>query len=158
MTGPWAPYFWGGHCLARDTPIPLLRGEDVPIRDLVGQRGLWVYGSTRDGRLIPARAADVVRTKRARTIRIVLDDGSSLRATPDHLFLLRDSDYKPAIDLAPGDSLMPLYREVRSIRSHPGYEFVRSGGRWQPTHTVVAEHLGLPRGLFAIRSRSRRRS
>lgn len=50
------------------------------------------------------------QTKVAQTIRVMLDDGTNFRCTPDHRILLRDSTWKHAGDLRFGDELMPFYR------------------------------------------------
>ena len=44
------------------------------------------------------------------TIKIILDDGSHFICTPDHLILMRDSEWIEAGDLKEGDFLMPFYR------------------------------------------------
>ena len=67
---------------------------------------------------------------------IELDNGEVIRATPDHEFLLRDGLTLPAHALRPGQSLMPLYREL--IR---GYESVYQplNGHLVATHRLADE-------------------
>lgn len=141
--GPdYEPGSWGGHCIAGSTPIALLRGEDVPVADLVGERDLWVYGSASDGAFVPAKATEVVKSGTKSTLRVVLDDGTALRVTPDHQFLLRDGTYRMAKELVVGTSLMPLYRRVNA----DGYEETLVNDEWAPTHRLVANYLGFNRG------------
>jgi hypothetical protein len=45
-------------------------------------------------------------------VEVELDNGGRIRATPDHLFMKRDGHMAAAHTLRPGDSLMPLYREL----------------------------------------------
>ncbi|HEC66818.1 MAG TPA: glycosyltransferase [bacterium] len=51
--------------------------------------------------------------KKAEVWKLILDDGTEIKATPDHKFMLRGSDYKELKDLKCGDSLMPLYKHAR---------------------------------------------
>jgi len=55
-------------------------------------------------------AYDVRLVKQAKTIRVGLDDGTSLIVTPDHRALLADGSWKHAGDLKDGDELMAFYR------------------------------------------------
>lgn len=50
------------------------------------------------------------KTKRATTVKIVLDDGSSFIATPDHRILMQNGQWKDAGGMTEGDELMPFYR------------------------------------------------
>lgn len=138
LIGPWQPGSWGGHCVAPETPIPLLNGETVPIVDLVGQERLWVYGCLPNSQPVPAMARAVVRTKRAQTVRVHVDYGPAIRTTRDHPWMLRDGSYLRADQLQPGTRLMPLRRLVH----HRGYEKVKwyDGAKRQAfTHRLVSE-------------------
>ena len=82
---------------------------------------------------------------------MTLDNGESVRCTPDHLFRLRDGSYRRADALAAGDSLMPLYRSVSSkAAGHrlDGYERVWMNDRdeWVYTH-YLADAYDLRHGL-----------
>lgn len=137
----WQPGSWGGHCIAGDSEIPLLRGGSARIADLVGEENLWVYGCLPTSQPIPAMARMVQRTKQAQTMRVHIDDGTSLRTTPEHQWMLRDSSYCRADQLQAGDRLMPL----RRIAHHRGYEKVKwyDEGKYQAfTHRLVAQMLG----------------
>lgn len=48
--------------------------------------------------------------KRAKTVRVMLDDGSSFLVTEDHRILTRGQEWVHAGDLARGSELMPFYR------------------------------------------------
>ncbi len=94
------------NCLSGDTPVRTVTGWR-PIRDLVDTEGTtYAY----DGRrLVPARYRHVRRTREnAEVLRITLDDGKQLRATPDHRIMRRDGAWARADELRPGDSLMPF--------------------------------------------------
>lgn len=49
-------------------------------------------------------------TGKRKTIKVILDDGSSFICTPDHRILNRDEEWIHAGDLKEGDCLMPFYR------------------------------------------------
>lgn len=119
-------------CLSGDTVIPLLDGTEKPLRELVGTP-VWMYGCD-SGRVVPAFSPGAVFQGFKNTVRVTLDDGSSLVVTPDHKFLMRDGTYREAESLSPGDSLMPLYRRLNKR----GYEetLVPSLEKWIPTHRL----------------------
>jgi hypothetical protein len=50
------------------------------------------------------------KTKTARTVRIVLENGHSFIATADHRILMKDAQWKETGQIAVGDELMPFYR------------------------------------------------
>ena len=120
-------------CLTGDTPIPLLDGTVVLMRDLVG-REVWVYGN--DGNyVVPVKTDGAVSRGFKQVVRVLLDDGAEQLCTPDHLFLLRDGTYRRADALSSGDSLMPLYRQI----NRRGYEetYIPCIEKWVPTHRLL---------------------
>lgn len=50
------------------------------------------------------------KTKKAQTIKVILDDGQSFICTPDHRILLKSGEWKEAGKLIENDELMPFYR------------------------------------------------
>jgi hypothetical protein len=50
------------------------------------------------------------KTKKAKTLRVLLDDGSEVICTPDHRILMRDGKWKEAGQIFLGEELMPFYR------------------------------------------------
>jgi hypothetical protein len=128
------------YCLAKGTKIPLLNGETMNIEDMVDLRSfddVWVYAS--DGeRLVPAKVKSAQKTGDGqRVIKVRLDDGSFIRCTPNHKFMLRDGKFKEAGKLVSGESLMPLYRSV----DDKGYEEICDGDYLKKTHKWVYENI-----------------
>lgn len=102
-------------CFTGDTMVALASGQSRSFADLAAdwQRDITHFGYATDkaGRVIVVPLLEPRLTKRAATlVRVTLDNGESVRCTPDHLFRLRDGGYRRADELAVGDSLMPLYR------------------------------------------------
>jgi hypothetical protein len=139
--------FDGYQCLSGETQIPLLDGTTRTMAELEGSSPFWVY-SIRDGRVVPGLCTRAWRTAfREDMVEVELDNGEKLRATSDHLFLLRDGKHRRAAELVAGDSLMPLYRRLRKTSAQSGeYEQVwhpepdGSGKRWRFTHSMVSHY------------------
>src|SRR5205823_1398335 len=58
-----------------------------------------------------------VKRRNARVFQVTLDDGSSFRATDDHLIMLKDGSYRQLKDLKAGDALNPFHSQVRQVVS-----------------------------------------
>ncbi|GAB3875923.1 hypothetical protein GCM10029964_021440 [Kibdelosporangium lantanae] len=110
------------------------------------------YATNKAGRVVVVPLVEPRITKRdAPLVRVTLDNGQSVRCTPDHLFRLRDGSYRRADALAAGDSLMPLYRSVSAKADGDkldGYERVWMNDRdeWVYTH-YVADAYNLRHGI-----------
>ncbi|PFG47124.1 DNA gyrase subunit B [Amycolatopsis sulphurea] len=134
-------------CFTGDTHVALASGQSRSFADLATdwEKGITHYGYTTNkaGRVVLAPLVEPRVTKRgAPLVRVTLDNGESVRCTPDHLFRLRDGSYRRADALAPGDSLMPLYRSVSSSADGDklnGYERVWMNDRseWVYTHYLA---------------------
>jgi hypothetical protein len=136
-------------CLVGGTKIPLLDGRTLTMREIVDEFGsdreFHVYSCDDEGRVSVgvAKGARVTRPN-AEVWEVELDDGSTIRGTPDHPFMMRDGSYRNLEDLVSGDSLMPLYRKEASGKQRserlPGYEMVQhpANSRWEYTHRVVS--------------------
>jgi replicative DNA helicase len=107
-------------CLSGDTEVCTLEG-DIPIKALVGKNP-WVFASDESGRKNLVKAKNVRSTGFAPVYRIELDNGSSLKATGWHPFMMRDGSYKKVEELQVGDSLMPFRRYTDPF----GYRFVET--------------------------------
>jgi DNA gyrase subunit B len=143
-------------CFTGDTLVALASGQSRSFADLATdwEQGITHFGYTTNkaGRVVVAPLVEPRLTKRnAALVRVTLDNGESVRCTPDHLFRLRDGSYRRADALAPGDSLMPLYRSVFSKVAGDkldGYERVWMNDRdeWVYTH-YLADAYNLRQGL-----------
>ena len=147
-----------GGCFSGDTLIALADGRALSFKALVAEQaeGKEHFGYTirRDGTIGLERLINARMTKaQAKVIRVTLDNGESIVCTPDHRFMLRDGSYKPAAELTPGDSLMPLYRKFSDM-SEPGitiqgYEMVKDprSDSWLFTH-MLADWYNRWKGVY----------
>jgi hypothetical protein len=141
-----------GACIALDTKIPLLDGRTLELKDIIkewdeGNRNLWVYScDPKTGKFIPLPItwAGVTR-KNTQVLKITLDNGESVTATPDHKFLTRLGEKKEAKDLVVGESLMPLNlrNEVLYRRNNYSKDYKQvwdnEKGKWLWVHKEVAK-------------------
>jgi hypothetical protein len=130
------------YCLTGGTKVSLVNGTEVPIKDLVGRDPFWVYSYDHEtGKIVPGRATARKTRGNAELVEVTLDNGEKVRCTPDHPWMLRDGSYREAKDLAPGTSLMPLYRKVgHGPMGDKIHRFVQSlhTGKWFPFFAVAA--------------------
>src|SRR5579862_4537072 len=102
-------------CFRGDTSVALADGtvatlEDMARRHDAGElfRG---YSVAENGRVIVTHLDAPRFIGRDSLLEVLLDNGRSIHATPDHLFMRRDGRMVEAHALRPGDALMPLYRD-----------------------------------------------
>ncbi len=103
-------------CFSADTRVALADGTAATFEELVRRqergevsRG---YSIDRAGRIVESAFERPRFIGRDSLLELTLDSGARIKATPDHLFMRRDGRMVAAGQLRPGDSLMPLYREV----------------------------------------------
>ncbi|WP_439659763.1 ATP-binding protein [Lentzea sp. HUAS TT2] len=143
-------------CFVGETRVALASGKSLSFLELVEdwQRGVthFGYATNKAGRVVVVPLVEPRLTKKdAPLVRVTLDNGESVRCTPDHLFRLRDGSYRRADALQPSDSLMPLYRSVSSKAAGDklaGYEQVWMNDRheWVYTH-YLADAYNLRHGF-----------
>ena len=127
-------------CFRGDQRVALVDGTSVTLEDMAGRtdqgEDFWGYSLDELGRIIVTRLEAPRFVGRDALLEVILDSGETVHCTPDHPFIRRDGTRVPAAELRPGDSLMPLYREV--LR---GYEMVYQplSGHYHPTHTLADE-------------------
>ncbi len=135
-------------CFRGDTRVALVDGS-APTLEQMARRAeagemFWGYSIGPHGRMMVALLEAPRYVGRDALQEVVLDSGESIFATPDHLFLMRDGRMLEADRLRPGDSLMPLYRQV--VR---GYEVAYQplNGFLYPTHRL-ADEWNLRHGIY----------
>lgn len=113
-------------CITGDTLIAVADGRNaVAIKDLVGTT-YPVYTTNSDKKVVIGNSSRTWKTRENAEIwALTLDDGSVLKATPDHMIMTRTGAYCALRDLTPGTSLMPFnsyisnkhYRQIASAAS-----------------------------------------
>ena len=136
-------------CFSGDTRVALVDGTAPTLDDMARrwEQGelFWGYSIGPHGRVIVTLLDAPRLIGRDSLMEIALDNGEVIRATPDHEFLLRDGLTLPAHALRPGQSLMPLYRDL-----FRGYEEVYQplNGHLVATHRL-ADEWNLRHGVYA---------
>src|SRR5262245_35518358 len=107
-------------CFTGNTKIMLLDGTEKTFAELAHlspDEVCYVYSVDANGKIVAGegRHARVTR-QNAELVAVTLDNGTRIRCTPDHRFMLRDGTYKQAQHLTPADSLMPGYFDKASVR------------------------------------------
>ena len=135
-------------CFSGDTRVALADGRapnfvEMAVGAARGER-YFGYGIDRHGQILVTELSAPRRVGHESLLELVLDDGSVIRATADHEFMLRDGEMRVAGELAPGTSLMPLYRTLCR-----GYEstYQPVTGYMLPTHRM-ADAWNLRHGVY----------
>src|SRR5262245_25145414 len=157
-------------CFTGDTKITLLDGTEKTFAELAqlpSDEVFSVYSVGANGKIVvgEGRHARVTRNS-AELVEVTLDNGTGIRCTPDHRFMLRDGAYKQALHLTSNDSLMAGYfdraghvlqpvAEVNAVRSnHRVTSVTRVAEREDVYDITVDEHHNflLAGGIFVHNS------
>lgn len=136
-------------CFSGDTRVALVDGTAPTLEEMASRHDagelFWGYSIGQNGRLIVSLLDAPRWIGRDSLIEIELDNGERMHATPDHDFMRRDGRMVCADGLRPGDSLMPLYRDL-----FRGYEMVYQplSGHLLPTHRL-ADEWNVRNGIYA---------
>ena len=123
-------------CFSGDTKIPLLNGHQKTLKELYEAGGsFWVYSMNESKKVVAGKATALQTRKNASLFKIIISGGAEIICTPDHLFMLKNGEYKRADELTFKDSLMPLYR---TYQTRDGYEHIIGTGL---THKAIAEQF-----------------
>src|SRR6266568_3554265 len=135
-------------CFRGDTRVALVDGTFATLEEMTRRADsgelFWGYGVGENGRVIVSLLDAPRYVGRDCLLEVELDNGEIIRATPDHDFMLRDGRMLQAASLVPGQSLMPLYRELAR-----GYETIYQplNGHLIPTHRL-ADEWNLRGGIY----------
>lgn len=136
--------------VSSDSPIPLLNGEIVEIKELSKRvkagEDIYVYSVTdKENSVVAGKVVWCDKNYTSNVlIKVMLDDNTFIKTAPEHPFLLRDGTRKRADELKPNDSLMPFYRKL-SQKGEPvvGYEKIYDPktDSYKLTHRIVANEI-----------------
>ncbi len=128
-------------CFSGDTKVALVDGRSLTLEEMASRQDEVFFGYSIGamGRVMVTLLENPRFIGRGSLLEIILDNGQTIQATPDHLFYTRDGQTIQADDLRPDTSLMPLYRNWQH-----GCEMVYQllSNVVEPTHTLTgAERL-----------------
>jgi deoxycytidine triphosphate deaminase len=134
-------------CFSGDTRVALADGSAPTIEELAttADRGpVWGYSIGKYGRVAVSLLDAPRYIGRDALLEITLDNGKVIKATPDHMFIMRNGRTLTAGELRPGQSLMPLYRQIAR-----GYEmtYQPSNGHFEATHRL-ADEWNIQNGIY----------
>lgn len=128
-------------CLHEKTKIKLLNGEIKTIKELYDNnyKNFWVYSVDSNGKCKPSKIDRVAVNGKKLIYEIGLDDGSIIKCTNNHQWLLSNNEWKRTDELIEGESLMSVYDKL----DYKGYEKIKSTSenKFTHTHRIVAENL-----------------
>lgn len=113
-------------CITGDTLVAVADGRNaVPIKILAEEgKDVPVYSKDKNGKTVIKMFRNIRLTrKNTSLVKVVLDDHSEIKCTPDHLFMMRNGEYKSAENLKKGDSLKPFNSYISNSR----YRQIQSG-------------------------------
>ncbi|GAA5529661.1 DNA gyrase subunit A [Herpetosiphon gulosus] len=100
-------------CFTGDTKIKLLDGTEKSFEELAQlpyDEIFYVYSVDQQGKIVVGEGrSSRITLRQAQLVELTFDDGSVVRCTPDHKFMLRDQTWKEAQHLTIDDSLMAGY-------------------------------------------------
>ena len=124
-------------CITGDTLVAVADGRNaVAIKDLVNTT--YPVYTIENGKVVIGKSIKTWKTRENAEIwKLTLDDGSELKATPDHLIMLRNGEYKKLKDLVTGESLMPFNSYISNNRYR---QIASNTGRDRRQYRMIAEH------------------
>ena len=135
-------------CFRGDTRVALVDGTAPTLEEMARRADngemFWGYSIGPNGRMIVTLLEAPRYIGRDALVEVMLDNEQAIYCTPDHRFMTRDGRMVATHDLRPGDSLMPLYRQLAR-----GYEVVYQplNGHLYPTHRM-ADEWNLRHGMY----------
>ena len=110
-------------CFSGDTKVKMLDGTSKTFEELEKMekenpgREYWLYACDEQGKFHPAKGYfPHIASYHEEICVVTLDNGSQIKCTRDHRFMLRDGSYCKAEELKKGASLMPLHWDHKVAR------------------------------------------
>ena len=138
-------------CFTKETEVKLTGGRNLSFEKLIEEykkgKKNYAYTINKEGEVKISEILNPRLTrKNAEVIKIILDNGSEIKCTPDHKFMLLNGSYKQAQFLEAGDSLMPVYLRLSDSKDDlkpklRGYQMIYEPlkDRWTPCHILADE-------------------
>lgn len=121
-------------CFTGDTKVYTCDGLEHTLEEAcTNDLDLWVLSRDQNNKIVPAKAKSLKSRLVTELCLITLDNGESIKCTPDHRFMLKNGEYKCACELTANDSLMPLYTKRRGLTN-----YVKNDD-WVKLHNLVSQ-------------------
>jgi ribonucleotide reductase alpha subunit len=139
-------------CLTGQTKVYVADGRGiVTIKELAEQESdVDIFCFDNNGKIVIRKMRNPRITGYKQQIyKVTLDDGSIIRTTGNHKFLLNNGNYKEVKDLVYGDSLKIITKEEASLKDiwptansrSQDYYWLNTGLKnWKSEHRIIAEH------------------
>lgn len=141
---PNAPRF----CFSEDTKVKLLSGISKTMKELSDdyksgvENFVYSWDCNKNkwcvGKIVFAGVTKSVN----KLAKVTLDDGSIIKCTPDHKFLLKSGVYKPVSEIDFNESLLAIYKKESKVVSYKrkSYEQILNPitKSWDYTHKISA--------------------
>lgn len=139
---------YSDECVGADTLIPLMDGTARTIKELYDTNSseFWVYSLDENGMFVPAMCNRVAYNGTKKMYKIILDDGTQIIASENHLWVTPDQKLTYTTELTNGTSLKVIPRKISSgkpsaKKSMSGYEMLYQNNVWEYTHRLVANNI-----------------
>jgi intein/homing endonuclease len=139
-----------GGCLSMDTQVDLLDGRTLTLTELTEEYKLgkknWTFSTNPEtGEIVPGLISWAgVTHQSAKVLKIVLDNGKEIIATPDHKFPILGKESLRADQLKPGDRLIPFNKSNKNLGKYKKKEYTQiyqnNSKKWQFVHRMVADY------------------
>ena len=105
-------------CLSGDTLIAIANNqkEVITIRELAENKNSFLVFSLENNKITIKDAIAFKTKENAQLVKVILDDGSYFKCTPDHKIMLENGNYCQAIQLKENDILMPVNDQTKVVR------------------------------------------
>lgn len=134
---------YADECVGPDTIIPLLNGKKYSIKELYDLKlmNFWVYSLDETGNFAPAKCERVAYNGQKEMFKITLDDGSIIKASSNHQWVLSDNSLANTCELVKGTSITAFQTKISDFKTMFGYEMLKIDGKWKFTHRLVANYI-----------------
>jgi len=142
-----------GGCLAMDTRVPLLDGRTLTIKELEEEynngKENWAFSCNPEtGEVCPGLITWAgVTQKSADVLRITLDNGEEIIATPDHKFPVIGKGKVRADKLTVGESMIPFNTKNEDLSKTRKKEYTQvyqnDTKKWEFVHRMVCRFISL---------------
>ena len=144
-------------CFTADIKVKLADGRDLSFADLIkehqdGKRNFtFTINNNKEVEIAEIKNPRLTK-KNAEIMRIILDNGETIKCTLNHKFMLKNGGYKEAKDLLSGDSLMPSYFRLSTKDDDPkaigsNMVFQPKLNSWNFVH-ILSDNWNLEKGIY----------